>query len=86
MVNIGMTIKDFIFLRYLTKKPIFIPFNAIIEIKLGQWHAGRWAYGNFILKIIWNKDGLILSSGFIVSNKREDAIKMKKILEEKIKS
>ena len=74
----------FYFLRYLTRRPIFIPFSDILEITLGTKHAGRWAMGNLIVKIIWRKDGLILSSGFLVSRKRENAIALKADLEEKM--
>ena len=77
--------KGFYFLRDLTQEPIFIPFEAIIEIKLGTWHSGRWCWGNTVLKIIWKKDNARLSSGFIVSNKKEEALNLKQILEEKIK-
>lgn len=35
------------------------------EVKLGTWHAGKWAYGNFIVKILWKKDDLGLSSCFL---------------------
>jgi hypothetical protein len=74
----------FYFLRYLTRRPIFIRFSDILEITLGTKHAGRWAMGNLIVKIIWRKDGLILSSGFLVSKKKENAITLKADLEEKI--
>jgi len=63
----------FYFLRYLTKEPIFIPFQKIVEIKSGKWHAGRWAWGNPIMKIVWKKGNLTLSSGFIVTRKKEEA-------------
>jgi len=62
----------FYFLRYLTSRPIYIPLSEIIQIQLGTKHAGRWAMGNLIVKIIWRKDNLTLSSGFLVSKKRED--------------
>jgi hypothetical protein len=78
--------QEFYFLRDLTREPITIPFAKIIELKLGKWHSGKWAYGNFIVKIIWQKDGLKLSSGFIVSKNREGAIKLKEDLESKIKA
>lgn len=77
--------KGFYFLRYLTENPIFIPFGAMLEIKLGKWHSGRWAYGNFIIKIIWQKDNLKLSSGFIVSKERKDTIKLAELLSGMIK-
>jgi hypothetical protein len=72
----------FYFLRYLTSTPIYIPFSGVIEIQLGTKHAGRWAMGNLIVKIIWGKDNLILSSGFLVSKKSEDARALKVELEE----
>lgn len=78
--------KGFYFLRHLTKEPIFIPFDAMLEIKLGKWHSGRWTYGNFIVKIIWGKENLKLSSGFIVSKNREDAVKLKETLQGKIET
>jgi hypothetical protein len=74
----------FYFLRYLTRRPIFIRFSDILEITLGTKHAGRWAMGNLIVKIIWRKDGLVLSSGFLVSKKKENAITLKAELEKKI--
>ena len=74
----------FYFLRYLTRRPIVIPFSDVLEIELGTKHAGRWAMGNLIVKIIWKKDGLILSSGFLVSKKREDARVLKAELEKRI--
>lgn len=83
--------KGLYFLRFLTKEPIFIPFNSVIEIKLGKWHAGKWALGSFFVKVIWKKDDLKLSSGFAVSglpiseNKRK-AVMLKEDLEKKVKS
>ena len=67
--------------RYFTKKPIFIPFSSVLEIKLGKCHAGRWCMGNLVLKIIWQKDNLRLSSGFLVSKYKEDAVRLKTELE-----
>ena len=64
----------FYFLRYLTKTPITIPLRYIRAFKIGRWHSGRWCYGYPILKIIWLKDGLRLSSGFLIS-KNEDDVK-----------
>ena len=55
------------FLRLLTKKPIVIEFENIAEIKIGKWHSGQWGAGKPIVKIIWQNDGLLLSSGFSIS-------------------
>ena len=74
----------FYFLRYLTSTPICIPFRDVLEIQLGTKHAGRWAMGNLIVKIIWKKDDLILSSGFLVSGNKEDAPAFKDELERRI--
>lgn len=68
--------KGFYFLRNFTKEPIFIPFSEILEIKMGKWHSGRWAYGRPVIKIVWRQDNLKLSSGFIVSKNKEDTIKL----------
>ncbi len=76
----------FYFLRYFTKEPIFIPFNAVTQITLGTWHSGKWPLGNLILKILWKKDNLDLSSGFIVGKKRDEAIELRDTLKLKIKS
>ena len=60
------------FHRYLTKDPIEVPFAKIIEVKIGKSHAGRWLLRSQVLKLIWERDGMKLSSGFIVSrNQRE---------------
>jgi hypothetical protein len=42
----------FYFLRYLTREPITIPFRNIKEFKIGNWHSGKWLFGNPVLKII----------------------------------
>ena len=60
------------FRRYLTKHPIVIPFTKIIEVKNGKSHAGRWFLGPRVLKLIWEKDGMKLSSGFIVARSRQE--------------
>lgn len=60
------------FLRLLTKKPITIDFKRIIEVKTGKWHAGQWGAGKPIVKILWEKDNQILSSGFSISNDSGD--------------
>ena len=73
--------RGFYFHRYLTRNPIFIPFHAITWIKLGPWHSGRWAYGNLILKLVWEKDNIVLSSGFVVSKNRDETKKLKLLLD-----
>ncbi len=60
------------FRRYLTKDPVVIPFAKIIEVKIGESHAGRWLLGPRVLKLIWEKDGMKLSSGFIISRNQQE--------------
>jgi hypothetical protein len=65
--------QSFQFLRYLTSKPLRIPYRQIDWIKLGAWHAGRWTVGRPIVKLGWHWEGMQLSSGFVVA-KRPDEI------------
>ena len=62
---------SFCFRRYLAKHPIVIPFAKVIEVKIGKSHAGRWLLGSRVLKLIWEKDGMRLSSGFIISRNQQ---------------
>jgi hypothetical protein len=59
--------RAFYFGRYLTQVPLEIALERIQEIEIGRWHAGRWAWGMPIVKLIWVNDGLSLSSGFVLS-------------------
>ena len=61
----------FYFRRYLTKTPIILNYADVIELKTGRWHAGRWAAGRPILKIIWQHKGIRLSSGFLLTSSPE---------------
>lgn len=74
----------FYFLRYLTKQPITIPLKNITKFKTGKWHSGRWCFGYPVLKIIWTKEQLKLSSGFIMSKNRNDIEKIISELKTKI--
>lgn len=62
------------FLRYPTKEPISIPLENVIEFKTGKWHAGRWGGGNQVLKVLWQKDGQCLSSGFALSKHNNEVV------------
>ncbi len=68
--------KAFYFHRYLTKEPLSIPWANVVEYKIGNWHAGKWCMGLPILKILWNKDGLSLSSGFLLTRNLDDMNKL----------
>ncbi len=55
------------FRRYLTKKPIRIPLARVTSVELGKWHAGRWVGSERAIKLVWDKDGRRLSSGFVLT-------------------
>lgn len=44
-----------------------IPYDRIIGIEVGRWHAGRWGGGSPVVRIEWSKEGKILSSGFLLA-------------------
>lgn len=59
--------QSILFLRLVTRTPLAIEFEKILEFKIGKWHAGQWGAGKPILKIVWKKDNQLLSSGFSLS-------------------
>lgn len=61
------------FPRELTTKPISIPTDSLKGTKIGRWHSGRWGDGNPVVKVLREKAGTTLSSGFLVSGKTGDA-------------
>lgn len=60
------------FHRYLTKKPLVLPFSVIEGFKIGKWHCGKWGGGHPILKILWNHEGKKLSSGFLFTRDSQE--------------
>jgi hypothetical protein len=60
------------FHRYLTKQPIEISFAKLADVKIGKSHAGQWLLRSPVLKLIWENDGMKLSSGFIFSRNKEE--------------
>ncbi len=74
----------FYFLKYFTKEPITIPFKNIIEFKTGKWHAGKWCFGYPILKIIWLKEDVKLSSGFLILKNNEKIMDFIATLEQQV--
>ena len=67
---------EFHFRRYLSKGEILIEYSTVSEIRTGHWHAGRWGGGAPVIKFIWKKDNLTLSSGFLLCSDREDAARI----------
>lgn len=57
----------FYFQKFATRGLITIPFTKITGFKFGSWHCGRWSWGQHIAKILWNHQGMVLGSGFVLS-------------------
>jgi hypothetical protein len=74
------------FLRYLTRKPLFIPFPAMTGTRTARWHAGRWGGGRDFLVIDWRAEGLELSSGFLFSKKGNLLSRLRTTLEGNIRT
>lgn len=62
---------DLYFHRHFIESPITIPLKSIQAVKTGKWHAGQWAAGVDVVKVIWLKDGMRLSSGFVLVDDAE---------------
>ena len=73
----------FLFRRYLTKNPIEIRFEDIVDITIGSWHSGRWYSGRPIVKIVWMQEGVRLSSGFVVAKDQDATVQFVDDLKEK---
>ena len=74
----------FYFRRYLTRTPIILNYADITELKTGHWHAGRWAAGRPILKIVWQHKGYRLSSGFLLASQTEAYQRIRQQLDDAI--
>ena len=55
------------FRKYLTRTPLSISWQEMTGARLGTWHAGAWGASRPVLKIDFERDGLTLSAGFILS-------------------
>ena len=60
------------FYRSLTNDPISIDIKDITGFSIGKWHSGKWMMDYPVLKVNWQKDGLILSSGFFLYKNESD--------------
>lgn len=69
----------FYFLRLLTKSPLKIPFDRVVDVRTGRSHAGRSGLWLRILKIDWTDGGHQLSSGLFVS---KDALEVENLAAE----
>ena len=60
------------FRRFLTRKPIVIPLRAVSRVSLTAWHAGRWSGTRRVIVLVWQRDGMELHSGFVLTRSRRD--------------
>jgi len=74
------------FLRYLTRTPLTIPLRRVHAVELGKWHAGRWVGTKRAIKLIWERDGKQLSSGFVFTRTAPEAVRRAGALRELISS
>lgn len=56
------------FLRLLTRKPLRVGWEEMTGVRLGKWHAGRWAAGRPVLKVDFHRHGRELTAGFLLSS------------------
>ena len=61
------------FRRHLTRTPFSIPLRRVRAVELGKWHAGKWVGGERAIKLVWEKDGKQLSSGFVFTRTGPEA-------------
>ncbi|WP_156943677.1 PH-like domain-containing protein [Alkaliphilus transvaalensis] len=73
------------FIRYFTKRSLFIPFDKICDTKISKSHSGRWGQGKPVLNIIWNNEDKHLNSGFIVGSS-EKTLVIYKLLKDILKN
>lgn len=63
--------KGICFRRFMTQEPFMIPFDKIKALKTGWFHAGKVGIGKIATKIIWENNGVLLSSGFYFGTSAE---------------
>jgi len=71
------------FLRSLTSKPLAIPFEKVMRLAMGRWHAGRWGMGWPVIKVHWRRGEQELSSGFSLTRDPEEARRLLRELAER---
>ena len=63
------------FRRYLTREPLSISLRRVQSVEIGNWHAGRWVGAKRAIKLIWDNQGKVLSSGFVFTKTAAEAEK-----------
>ena len=74
------------FRRYMTRTPFTIPLRRVRAVELGAWHAGRWVVGERAIKLVWEDEGRLLSSGFVFTRTAGGAARRVRELQDLIAS
>ena len=74
----------FYFSRFLIREQIVIPFDKVISLKTGTWHSGKWAWGNLVIKFLWSHQGQSLSSGFVLSYRKDEGLRLLEEIRQRI--
>ena len=72
------------FRRYLTRTPLSIPLRRVRAVETGAWHSGRWVAGVRAIKLVWEHDGKLLSSGFVFTRTASEAAEQARELQDHI--
>lgn len=76
--------QGFTFRCFLSRSSLYIPFSAVQTVRIGRWHSGRWAWGMHILKLLWQAEGQLLSSGFTVGSRLEQVDRIREEIERSV--
>jgi hypothetical protein len=68
------------FRRYMTSTLLKIPLWQVKSVQLGSWHAGRWVAGKRAIKLVWQEQGTLLSSGFVLTRTAAAAVEQAEAL------
>lgn len=72
------------FQKFLSSNSLQIPYEKMKTITVGKWHAGKWKLGRPIVKVIWQEEGQLLSSGFFVSGSESATLQLVEELRSKL--
>ena len=72
--------------RHLSDTPVKIPLRLVKAVKTGKWHSGKFSPLAPFIKIVWEKDGTVLSSGILVADNKFKVELVKSEIQAKVKN
>lgn len=66
------------FRRLWTRTPIRIELGRVVAVETGAWHAGKWAGGRTVIKLVWEDEGSRLTAGFVLAADRQEVLDLAK--------